>query len=291
MTTPTDTRHTPLSKVDRLRQDAAAASELRALTTHPDVVALRTERTRTAVDRFLWSGLLLGLAFTMVNVQQFAAQGAPTGSLPWLAAWLLDPMVSLVLIGVLLAEQVTARYQVPTGVWVRHTKRLAFAATYSMNTWQAWTELHPPGILVHSFPPLVVLCVAETGPHLRDRITEAVLAAARTFTANPATTDTPAPGHEPAQQQPAAKPARARRPRSSTRATPSRPARKMLADYLGEARAAYAPGTEVSPAWVRSVTDCRRTMSKNVADALTTELAPALNISHPIPTALEEVAA
>ena len=60
----------------------------------------------------MWTGLLLGLAFTMVNVQTFAAAGAAVGSLPWVAAWLLDPMVSLVLVAVLRAEQVTARYQV-----------------------------------------------------------------------------------------------------------------------------------------------------------------------------------
>ena len=291
MTTPTDARHQPLSKVDRLRQDAAAASELRALTTHPDVIALRTERTRTAVDRFLWSGLLLGLAFTMVNVQTFAAQGAPAGSLPWLAAWLLDPMVSLVLIGVLLAEQVTARYQVPTGVWVRHTKRLAFAATYSMNTWQAWTELHPAGILVHSFPPLVVLCVAETGPHLRDRVTEAVLAAARAFTTPavqpvglaPADTAPVGPDRAAASRTRPVQPRRSTSPNQArSRAAASTP-RKVLADYLAEARAAYTPGTVISPAWVRSVTDCRRTMSKNVADALTAELAPSLTTTATAP--------
>jgi hypothetical protein len=48
--------------------------------------------------------------------------------------------------------------------------------------------------------------------------------------------------------------------------------RKLLADYIAEARAAWAPGTEVTPAWVRSVTDCARGTSKSVADALRTEL-------------------
>jgi hypothetical protein len=52
----------------------------------------------------------------MTNVQQFAAAGAPVGSLAWWSAWLLDPMVSLVLLAVLRAEQVTTRYQVNTGV-------------------------------------------------------------------------------------------------------------------------------------------------------------------------------
>ena len=100
------------SGVDRLRAQAAEASQVRALSTHPDVVALRVESIRTQVDRCMWLGIVLGLAFTMVNVQAFAAGGALVGSLPWFAAWLLDPMVSLVLIAVLRAEQITARYQV-----------------------------------------------------------------------------------------------------------------------------------------------------------------------------------
>jgi hypothetical protein len=283
-----DARYLPLSDVDKLRQDAARAAQVRALTTHPDVVALRTERYRSAVDRLLWSGLLLGLAFTMVNVQTFAAAGASTWSLPWLVAWLLDPMVSLVLIGVLLAEQVTARYQVPTGPWVRRTKWLAFVATYTMNTWQSWTELYPAGILVHSFPPLVVLCVAETGPHLRDRITEAVVVAARTFTANPTSGvhDTPAepstngaPGHPvngtaPVHDTPTAGTGEPRRSRSRTATRkPVKGKRKLLADYVTDARAHLTPGVVPSPAWVRDVLPgIARGTSQNVADALKAEL-------------------
>ena len=115
------------------------ASQVRALSTHPDVVALRVESIRTQVDRCMWIGIVLGLAFTMVNVQAFAARGAVLWSLPWFAAWLLDPMVSLVLIAVLRAEQITARYQVFDDTrWISRTKRFAFAATYVMNTWSSF---------------------------------------------------------------------------------------------------------------------------------------------------------
>src|SRR4051794_4462470 len=181
---PQDAQHVPLSEGDKLRQDARAAAEKRALQTHPDVVALRVERIRSQVDGLMWTGLLLGLAFTMVNVQTFAAAGAAVWSLPWLAAWLLDPMVSLVLVAVLRAEQVTARYQVQMrtatlGPWVARTKLFAFLATYVMNTWQSWAELHAAGIVLHSVPPVMVYLAAETGPILRDRLTEAVISAAR----------------------------------------------------------------------------------------------------------------
>jgi hypothetical protein len=282
---------TQTSSVDKLRADARNAAEVRALTTHPDVVALRAERVRKSVDRLFWTGMLLALAFTMVNVQQFAAAGAAPWSLSWISAWLLDPMVSLVLIAVLLAEQVTARWQVQTGPWVRRTKVFAFAATYVMNTWTAWAKLDAAGIVLHSVPPLLVLATAEAAPHLRERITEAVLKAAQLAatatgqpTGDPAATTTPLPVANTPVNVPATvhdttgeqvpSPVRERRTAASrrTRRAPVKPPRKLLADFVAEARAAYRPGTVVTPAWVREVTDCARGTSKNVADALNAEL-------------------
>lgn len=84
-------RHVPLTRGQRLAQDAADAAEVRAYQTHPDVVALRIERIRSQVDWLCWAGIVLGLAFTMTNVQVFAASGAVAWSLPWLAAWCLIP--------------------------------------------------------------------------------------------------------------------------------------------------------------------------------------------------------
>src|SRR5215217_8577796 len=134
-----DAKHQPLSRVDKLRQDALQASELRALSEHPDVIALQVEKVRSFVDVVIWVGIGLGLAFTMTNVQAFAASGASPWSMSWLAAWCLDPMVSLVLVAVLRAEQVTARYQVDIGLWGHRTKIFAFVATYVMNTWVSWS--------------------------------------------------------------------------------------------------------------------------------------------------------
>ncbi|SFK52485.1 hypothetical protein SAMN05421835_12361 [Amycolatopsis sacchari] len=293
----------PLSTADKLAQDAAAAAQVRALSNHPDVVALRVEKVRTFVDTLVWVGIFLGLAFTMVNVQGFAAAGAPAWSLPWLAAWLLDPMVSLVLVAVLRAEQITARYQVLDGMaWAHRTKWFAFLATYVMNTWQSWTHLDLAGIVLHSVPPVLVFLAAETAPVLRDRLTEAV-----TRAASPAFTGhTPAPADataeaapQPVQQNaPAPERERARESvpatRRSERRNPSRaaakPRRKLLADYLAEARTAWAPGVEITPAWVRSVVpDVSRGTSKNVADALRDELTPtpATVPSHPEPVPAE----
>ena len=99
------------SRAGRLVREAREGAEVRALAARPEVVALRVARVGAQVDVLLWVGIGLGLLFTMVNVQRFAAGGAPAFTAVWWAAWLLDPMVSLVLLAVIRAEQVTARHQ------------------------------------------------------------------------------------------------------------------------------------------------------------------------------------
>lgn len=151
-------------------------------------VAGSAERARRWVDVAAWTAIGLGLAFTAVNVQTFAAAGAAVGSLGWWAAWLLDPMVSVLLLSVVRAEQVTARWQVAMPWPVAATKWGTFAATYCMNTWSSWRDVVPSGVVLHSVAPLVVLLGAEVAPVLRDRLTAAVHAA--TGIADPAPTAT-----------------------------------------------------------------------------------------------------
>src|SRR6266498_4374562 len=174
---PQDARHVPLTRGQRLAQDAAEAAEVRAYQTDPDVVALRVERVRSQVDRLCWAGIVLGLSFTMANVQWFAAAGARPGTLPWLAAWVLDPTVSLVLLAILRGEQVTARYQVHTGPWVRVAKWFTLTATYVMNTWASYAAGSLSGVVLHSVPPLLVFVAAEAITDLRDKLTDAVMVA------------------------------------------------------------------------------------------------------------------
>ncbi|MBG0830495.1 hypothetical protein HS041_22295 [Planomonospora sp. ID67723] len=169
---------------EKLARAAQAAADVRAYDTNPDVIAYRIERLRARVDRFIWTGLIMGLAFTAANVQAFAAGDAPFQSIAWWVAWLLDPMVSLVLVGTLFGEQVIARHGITAGAWVRRTKWTALGATYAMNTWEAWTALDPAQILLHSVPPAIVFVAAEAITTLRLQITDAVRraydAAART---------------------------------------------------------------------------------------------------------------
>jgi len=255
--TTTDTRESAAvpGRAGRLAEDAAEAADVRRWQTHPDVVALRVERVRAQVDRLCWSGIVLGLAFTTANVQWFAAAGAAFGSLPWLTAWLLDPTVCLVLLAILRAEQVTARYQVHTGAWVRAAKWLTLAATYVMNTWSSWAAGSPAGVVLHSVPPLVVFVAAEAVTDLRDKLTEAVAVAFMNATERENVHEPALPVHEPAMQ------------------CEQRPAgRKLFADYFADARTAWSPGVTVTPAWVREVTGCSRGLSSRLASALTAEI-------------------
>ncbi|GAB3211241.1 hypothetical protein GCM10027294_32750 [Marinactinospora endophytica] len=165
-------------KAETLKRRADAAAQVRRYDTDPDVVAYRLERRAVLGTGLVWAGIVLGLGFTVPNVQQFVAGDAEPWSIVWITAWLLDVMVSLPLIGVLVLEQATTRYEVPLGVWARVLKWGSLSATYAMNTWHAWAGLDAAGILVHSVPPLVVFVCAEVLPTGRERITEAVHKAA-----------------------------------------------------------------------------------------------------------------
>lgn len=214
------------------------------------------EQARKQVDRLCWSGILLGLAFTMTNVQGFAAAGAPVWTLVWWAAWLLDPMVSLVLLAILRAEQVTARYGVRTGGWVRTAKWFTLAATYVMNTWQAFAHRSPDLAVLHSVPPLVVFVAAEAVTDLRDKLSEAVHVAFANAEADHAN-DSPDPYRE-AHREPRTAPTKRR---------------VTFAEYLERAREHWAPEVVVSPAWIRQVTGCSRGLSSRLAAALEAETA------------------
>jgi hypothetical protein len=196
------------------------------------------------VDRLCWTGILMGLAFTMSNVQGFAAAGARTWSVPWCAAWLLDPMVSLVLLAILRADQVTARHGLATGGWVRAAKWFTLAATYVMNTWAAFMAGSLALVVLHSVPPLVVFVAAEAVTELRNQLAAAV--------AEPFTNEQPDPG-EPKQRKPSA-------------------GRTSFADYLASARKAWQPGTVVTPAWIRQATGCSRGLSSRLAATLAAEI-------------------
>jgi hypothetical protein len=286
----------PMTQGQRLAADAAAAAEVRSYQTDPDVVALQIERVRSQVEQLMWIGMVLGLAFTMVNVQQFAAADAVVWSLAWCAAWLLDPMVSLVLLGVLRAEQVTARWQVNMGPWPRVAKWALLSATYVMNTWARWATGSPSGIMLHSVPVVTVFVAAEAVTDCQEKLTECVHRA-HAWTTERAQrrarverdTQTDAEPTVPITE--AARPAAPRQAsRPVTRRAPIRTKagrRVLFADYLTIARHALTPNVEITAAWVREVTGCSRGLSSRLAAALRAEHTPVPTVT---PVAAERTA-
>lgn len=235
-------------------------------------------RTRVQVDRLCWSAITLGLAFTMTNVQQFAAAGAAVWSLPWLAAWLLDPTVSVALVAVLRAEQVAARYRVRTGVWVRRAKWFTLAATYVMNTWASYTAGSVSGIVLHSVPPLLVFVAAEAVTDLRDALTRAVTAATTVEAVSVVGAPTGPADSRPAVGEAVSAgvvvPGGVHEPVAAAGVGERQEVRRRTSagEYLARARSAWEPGVVVTPAWVREVTGCSRGLSSRLAAELSTEV-------------------
>lgn len=217
------------ARVKEFRDEVAEAAQLRAHETHPDVVAYRLGRTQRVVERFVYAAILCGLAFTVVNVQQFAAGDATTQDLSWYSAWVLDPVVTLGLIGILIAGRALARADVHLGSWCRRAQWVLLALTYAMNTWQSWAKGTPSLILLHSVPPLVVFVLVESLSELRERFAIAIDRAHQA-----ATVDEPAPVEQAKPAAPAELPTQPVAPAAPAPApkpdTDGRPAGKPTAD-------------------------------------------------------------
>lgn len=113
---------------------------------------------------------LLALVFTMVNVTLFAAHEG----VPWFIAWLLDPVASVALGSMILAEGVLARYECEPGRWVSITKWFSGLATWAMNIWSSAVAGAAAGVLLHSIAPGIVLGLAEAAPWVRRQLATVV---------------------------------------------------------------------------------------------------------------------
>src|SRR4051812_36056877 len=118
--------------------------------------------------------LVLALVFTMVNVQQFAAQGHPTFGIQWWIAWLLDPMASLTMAAAIVFEGLLADYGKPKVHWLTATKWYAGVATWGMNIWASAAAGSFAGIWLHSVAPGLVLGLAEAAPRVRRYMAEII---------------------------------------------------------------------------------------------------------------------
>jgi hypothetical protein len=158
----------------RLTAKAAEAAEVRAAQQSPHVKALTIERQRAVFNVMIWAAVVIGLAYTASNVQQFAARGADQYSIAWWFAWGLDPTVQIALVAVLLIDQVISSHGGKTPRAGLAIKWGALVMTYLMNTWAAWSALDARLVLLHSVPVVGVFLVVSAAPRLRDALTRTI---------------------------------------------------------------------------------------------------------------------
>ena len=208
--------------------------------TDDDIDELR--KLLTWLTRVLIVVAVLALIYTCVNVTIFAIGH---GTSPWIA-WLLDPMVSIVLTTILIIDgrlSKWAEHASGSSVSAALLRWFAGLATWSMNVWSAlWPDggfgmprhMDVGAFWTHSIPPILLILMAEASTAYRRRVEKIIarlaekqrLATARAAkapatprTATPpgaaATPPLPAPAATPGLPLPA--------PASRPAATPSQP--------------------------------------------------------------------
>lgn len=130
----------------------------------------RTERLVTTVLVVLGLG---GLIFTAVNVTLFAIDHHTHPGI----AWMLDPLVSLALLGVLFIDGKLAAHGYKPNGWPFVLRWFAGLSTWLMNCWASlypdgkftgWPDhADPAGLLLHSVIPFLVILLAEAGAGYR----------------------------------------------------------------------------------------------------------------------------
>lgn len=202
--------------------------------TDDDIAELR--QILTGLTRVLIVVSVLALIYTCVNVTIFAIGH---GTSPWIA-WLLDPMVSIVLSTALIVDGRLSKWaEHASGSTLSATVLRWFAglATWSMNVWSA---LWPDGgfgmphhmdvgeFWIHSIPPVLLILMAEAATAYRRRVEKIIAKLAEKqslATARPAKASaSPQPASPSAATATPSLPAPATTPRAPLPAPASQPA-------------------------------------------------------------------
>lgn len=214
------------------------------------------------LNRVLVLVALLGLIFTCVSVTLFAIQNGVNPAI----AWLLDPMVSIVLGSILIVDGRLSK-------WAEHATRsspsaaalrwFSGLATWSMNVWSSlWpdggfgtpTHMNVAGFWLHSIPPLLLILMAEAATAYRHRIASIIAAVtgsqrraatpAARASASPAPAAARATVPAPAATPGVPVPARASEPPATPSQTPASPATASPAATAPEPETATAGSSE-----------------------------------------------
>lgn len=189
--------------VERLRMQAAGAADtdvkiweasnrVADLERDERESAVRTARTAgRAMDVVLLVVAALTMAFSLQNIHDFAHAHDVQNPI----AWFVAPAIDLALIAALLGDAVLSRWQLDAGVWATRLRWYTGAATVVLNSWQAWADLDPAAIVLHTAMPVLLFVLAEAASPYRRGFAETVKRAAAVAAeeADTAPVSTPAP--------------------------------------------------------------------------------------------------
>ncbi|MFG3442851.1 hypothetical protein ACGF0J_36890 [Nonomuraea sp. NPDC047897] len=167
------TDNTPLlldtPRVRRRRKKAHEAARLHRLGRDPEMRAWQAARMRRLLTTALMVALALALAWSTAGVQHFAAEGAPAWSPGWIFAWLVEPFMSIALLGIVGARAYLGTQGQPLdNPKLIRIEYLFLGLTLGMNAWPylPWTDddFTISRLVLHTLGPIVAVAIVTALP-------------------------------------------------------------------------------------------------------------------------------
>lgn len=157
------------ARVRRRRRRAHEAARLHQLGQDPAMRAWQAARMRRVLVATAMVSLVLALAWSTAGVQAFAADGAEAWSPGWLFAWLVEPFMSLALLGVVGAKAfLGTRGQPIASRTLDRIEWLFLALTLAMNAWPylpgVASQFSVSRLVLHILGPVVAVAVVTALP-------------------------------------------------------------------------------------------------------------------------------
>ncbi|MEV0592458.1 hypothetical protein [Nonomuraea cavernae] len=160
------------AKVRKRRRKAHEAARLHLLGQDPAMRAWQAGRMRRTLVTALMVALVLALAWSTAGVQHFAAEGAEAWSPSWMFAWLVEPFMSIALLGVVGARAYLGTQGRPLNDRkLIRIEYLFLALTLGMNAWPylPWAleegqHFSVSRLVLHVLGPIVAVAIVIALP-------------------------------------------------------------------------------------------------------------------------------
>ncbi|HEX7308745.1 hypothetical protein [Lentzea sp.] len=200
-------------RVRRSRKRAAEAARLHALAQDPAARAWQAARVRLVLTAVALTALVGALGWSTTGAHGTLTRGMVERDAAWWGAWLVEPVVSAVLLVVVGAKA----YLAARGMVLRHrhltvVESAALVVTLTLNVWHhlpgVAEEFEPMALLAHAVGPLVAVGAVTVLPVIWSAFTDLDhgLSAAPTAGATPPEYRQNVPVEDTAQDAPTARP-------------------------------------------------------------------------------------